>query len=135
MPVSFLHEAACVSIYCAAVYRIPGGDVRLMKPTSDVSGNILDGIASVFKERYVPSIGLHPDISLWDANGNLLRVVEVEAKSPLTASSAEKYAASGVELLRVSVKTLADLNNLVWMQSCFIQPMDGIDEAVRYLKC
>lgn len=101
MPVSFLHEAACVNIYCAAVYRIPGGDVRLMKATGDVSGNILDGVASVFKERYVPPpIGLHPDISLWDANDNLLRVVEVEAKSPLTASSAEKYAASGVELLR-----------------------------------
>ena len=96
MPVSFLHEAACMNIYCAAVYRIPGGDVRLMKPTSDVSGNILDGVASVFKERYVPSIGLHPDISLWDANGNLLRVVEVEAKSPLTASSAENTLPAGL---------------------------------------
>ena len=101
MPVSFLHEAACIHMYLAALSAIPGGDVRLMKSTGDVSSNILDGVESVFKERYVePPIGLHPDISLCDADSYLLRVVEVEAKSPLTASSAEKYAASGVELLR-----------------------------------
>lgn len=34
----------------------------------------------------------------------------------------------------MSVKTLADMNNLVWMPSYFIQPMDGIDEASPLLE-
>ena len=34
----------------------------------------------------------------------------------------------------MSVKTLADMNNLVWTPTYFMPPMDGIDEASRLLE-
>ena len=106
-PVSLLHEYAVGLIW----ERLHGDDpvtVRMMN--GELSGDLRDGMRYVQPGRPNQTIaGQVPDLVIYDAQLNPVRVIEVTVTSPLTADKRSRYENLDIEVVEVPIRTEADL--------------------------
>ena len=143
-PVSWLHQRAVALLYDALSHepykgtldpKISKEQQRIYKETKDpkkleielrvclepggaLSGNLREGVAQVVIPGEWDNVGgIVPDLICRDEKGEPVRIIEVIVSSPPTKTKRAKLEAlqrRGVDVVEVTVKTEADLMNLVW---------------------
>jgi len=129
-PVSWLHERAVALIYdqlmCVPndlpldAKEVNRSEVRVrLKPSGEMSGNLLDGVTKVIIPGEWDNVGgIVPDLILKDANDNPVRIIEVVVTNPIDKQKREKIQRlerRGVECVEITVKAKDDLLNLCWV--------------------
>ena len=106
-PVSLLHEYAVGLIW----ERLHGDDpVTVLMMNGELSGDLRDGMRYVQPGRPSQTIaGQVPDLVIYDAQLNPVRVIEVTVTSPLTDDKRSRYENLDIEVIEVPIRSEADL--------------------------
>ena len=78
------------------------------------SPDIHKDVHSIQTDRNIAVHGRYPDITLFDVNGKIIRVIEIENTSPVDADKSDLYQKHRIECIRVKMQEEDDLKNLFW---------------------
>ncbi len=106
-PLSLLHEYAIGLIW----ERLHGDSpVCVRLANGELSGDLRDNMHHVQQGRVSQTIaGRVPDLVIYDAQLNPIRVIEVTVNSPLTDDKRNKYQNLGVEVVEVLIRSEDDI--------------------------